>query len=329
MPTSLITGGAGFIGSHLVQELIIMNHKVIVLDDLSGGLERNIPREARFINGSITDHQLLTNIFSDNKIDYIYHLAAYAAEGLSHYIKSYNYQNNVVGSVNLINKAVKHNVKCFVFTSSIAVYGNQVSPMTEQMVPIPEDSYGIAKYTVEQELRISKEMFDLDYIIFRPHNVYGEHQNISDKYRNVVGIFMNQLLNGEPLSIFGDGDQTRAFSYVKDIAPIIARSTENAEIYGEVFNIGSDHAVSVKDLAGLVMKAMEMNEAIKYLEQRNEVKHAYASHEKIKKYLSHIESTKLEQGLKKMAEWAKKTSHQPTIKMKHLEITKNLPSFWK
>lgn len=329
MHTSLVTGGAGFIGSHLVRELIAKNHKVIVLDDLSGGLEKNIPQGAIFVNGSIVDHQLLADLFNDNEIEFVYHLAAYAAEGLSHFIKRYNYQNNLIGSVNLINEAVKHEVKCFVFTSSIAVYGEQNPPMTEQMIPMPEDSYGVAKYAAEQELRISKEMFGLDYIIFRPHNVYGEHQNIMDKYRNVVGIFMSQLMNNEPLSIFGDGGQTRAFTYIGDVAPVIASSVENAKLYGEIFNIGEDQGVSIKLLAEMVMEAMSMTGNIRYLDSRSEVKHAYASHEKIRKYQSSIESTPLEEGLKKMADWAKSTTHGPTEKFETLEITKNLPPFWK
>ncbi len=125
-----------------------------------------------------------------------------AAEGLSHFIKRFNYENNLIGSVNLINASINNAVKCFVFTSSIAVYG--AGTTTEDMVPVPEDSYGIAKLAVEKELQVSHEMFGLDYVIFRPHNVYGEKQNIGDRYRNVVGIFMNQLLQGKPMTIFGD-----------------------------------------------------------------------------------------------------------------------------
>lgn len=187
----LVTGGAGFIGSHIVNDLLTMGKTVIVLDDLSGGFKENVNPSAVFIEGLINDIQLIDRIFHLYKIEYIYHLAAYAAEGLSHFIKRFNYENNLIGSVNLINAAVNHNVKCFVFTSSIAVYGAGQLPMSEEMVPNPEDSYGIAKFAVEQELRTSRHIFGLNYIIFRPHNVYGEFQNIGDKYRNVVGILMN------------------------------------------------------------------------------------------------------------------------------------------
>src|ERR1035437_4018874 len=194
MATCLVTGGAGFIGAHVAKHLLAAGHRVVVLDDLSGGFTENVPSKALFVQGSILDHALVDGLFVEHKFDYVYHLAAYAAEGLSHFIKRFNYNNNLIGSVNLINASVNHSVKCFVFTSSIAVYGAGQSPMSEDMIPIPEDPYGIAKLAVEQELRVSHEMFGLDYVVFRPHNVYGERQNIGDRYRNVVGIFMNQLL---------------------------------------------------------------------------------------------------------------------------------------
>src|SRR5215471_10068602 len=185
MAVTLVTGGAGFMGSHVAEHLLKMGQEVIVLDDLSGGFEDNVPNGAKFVQGSIFDHRLVDSLFEKYSFDYVYHLAAYAAEGLSHFIKRFNYNNNLIGSINLINAAVNHNVKCFVFTSSIAVYGAGQSPMSEDMIPVPEDSYGIAKLAVEQELRVTHEMFGLNYVVFRPHNVYGERQNIGDRYRNV------------------------------------------------------------------------------------------------------------------------------------------------
>src|SRR6202167_1552090 len=252
MPTSLVTGGAGFIGSHVADELLALGHKVVVLDDLSGGFEDNVPKESTFVRGSILDHELIDRLFDRHHFTYVYHLAAYAAEGLSHFIKRFNYENNLIGSVNLVNASVNCGVKCFVFTSSIAVYGAGQSPMSEEMLPVPEDSYGIAKLAVEQELRVSHEMFGLDYVIFRPHNVYGERQNIGDRYRNVVGIFMNQLLRGEPMTIFGDGTQQRAFTHINDVAPIIAASGELLTARNQVFNVGADRPYTVNELAEVV-----------------------------------------------------------------------------
>ena len=235
MSKSLVTGGAGFIGAHVVNHLIKMGHEVIVLDDLSGGFEDNINSAAIFVKGSVTDHELLKELFEKHKFDYVYHLAAYAAEGLSHFIRRFNYNNNLIGSINLINESIRHKVKCFVFTSSIAVYGAGQLPMKESLIPQPEDPYGVSKYAVELDLKTAHEMFGLNYVIFRPHNVYGEYQNIGDRYRNVIGIFMNQLMKGMPLTVFGDGTQTRAFSYIDDVAPYIANCVNIPSAYNEGF----------------------------------------------------------------------------------------------
>ena len=260
---TLVTGGAGFIGSHVAERLVARGHDVTVLDDLSGGFADNVPAGAEFVQGSITDAALVDRLFAEQRFDYVYHLAAYAAEGLSHFIKRFNYTNNLIGSVNLINASVNHGVKCFVFTSSIAVYGDEPElPMTEDTPPHPEDSYGIAKFAVEQELRACKEMFGLDYVVFRPHNVYGERQNIGDRYRNVVGIFMNQILQGKPMTVFGDGTQTRAFSYIGDVAPIIARVHRRARRPTTRCSTSAPTSpYSVNELAEAVARAMGVEPA--------------------------------------------------------------------
>ncbi len=327
--TALITGGAGFIGSHVANEVISQGLNVIVLDDLSGGFKENINEKAEFIEGSVTDAELIKSVFKKYEIDYVYHLAAYAAEGLSHFIKKFNYENNVIGSINLINASVNYDIKCFVFTSSIAVYGKNQLPMTEDLTPQPEDSYGIAKYSVEMELKASKNMFDLDYIIFRPHNVYGEKQNIGDKYRNVIGIFMNQIMSEQPLTIFGDGEQTRAFSYIKDIAPLIAKSPFIKGAYNDIFNVGADINYTVNHLAKEVKKAMGVEDtAIVHIEERNEVKHAYSDHSKQKEVFNYKPKYSFEEGLQIMAEWAKKTGSKTSKEFDNIEIRKNLPPSW-
>ncbi len=265
-PISLVTGGAGFIGSHVADELLRLDHEVVVLDDLSGGFVDNIPVDATFVEGGINDVALVNRLFNAHHFDYVYHLAAYAAEGLSHFIKRFNYINNVVGSMTLINAAVNSGtVRRFVFTSSIAVYGAGQVPMTEEAVPKPEDPYGIAKYTVEQDLAATHEMFGLPYIIFRPHNVYGERQNMGDRYRNVIGIFMNQAMRGEEFSIFGDGEQQRAFTYIGDIAPVIAGCVNVPDATNEVFNIGGDVPTTVNELSRVVADAMSIELRVKHL----------------------------------------------------------------
>ena len=328
MPKSLVTGGAGFIGAHVTNELIQLGHDVVVLDDLSGGFEENVNTKALFIKGSILDVSLLEQLFNEHKFDYVYHLAAYAAEGLSHFIKRFNYNNNLIGSVNLINESIKHKVKCFVFTSSIAVYGAGKPPLKEDMLPVPEDPYGIAKLAVEMDLKVSHEMFGLNFIIFRPHNVYGEYQNLGDRYRNVVGIFMNQLMQGKQLSVFGDGMQSRAFSYIGDIAPHIANSVNIPEAYNQVINVGADKDYSVKELASSVMEAMEIKGELRYLPARNEVLHAYSDHSKAKSLFGDAASTTLLDGLKKMTGWAKNAGIRKSTKFENIEITEKLPTFW-
>src|SRR6266404_5316181 len=255
MPTTLVTGAAGFIGSHVVDALLERDHHVIALDDLSGGFVDNVNPKATFIEASCVDHVRLDRLFREYSFDYVFHLAAYAAEGLSHFIKRFNYTNNVIGTVNLINASVNFEARHFVFTSSIAVYGAGQTPMTEEMIPMPEDSYGVAKLACEQELCATHKMFGLNYTIFRPHNVYGEKQNIGDRYRNVVGIFMNQILKGEPMTIFGDGQQQRAFTHIDDVAPIIANAVNVPAAVNETFNVGADVPFTVNELAKTVARA--------------------------------------------------------------------------
>jgi UDP-glucose 4-epimerase len=329
MAKCLVTGGAGFMGAHVSRTLIERGHEVVILDDLSGGFTENLPPQARFVEGSITDDALVSRLFAEERFDYVYHLAAYAAEGLSHFIKRFNYTNNVIGSVTLINAAVNHDVDCFVFTSSIAVYGAGQVPMLESLRPEPEDSYGIAKLTVEQELAISKEMFGLDYVIFRPHNVYGELQNIGDRYRNVLGIFMNQILTGQPLSIFGDGEQTRAFSYVGDIAPAIADAPVTPGARCEIFNVGADIPYSINQLAETVKDAMGVpDHPIRHLDSRNEVTHAFSDHSKAEKVYGQRASTSLAEGVSRMVEWVREHGPRATSRFSGIEIERGLPPFW-
>jgi UDP-glucose 4-epimerase len=325
---SLVTGGAGFMGSHVADHLLRSGHRVVILDDLSGGFIDNVPDGATFVKGSILDEHLINTLFQKYSFKHVYHLAAYAAEGLSHFIKRFNYQNNLIGSINLINASVNYDVKCFVFTSSIAVYGAGQAPMTEEMIPIPEDSYGIAKLAVEQELKVTHDMFGLEYVVFRPHNVYGERQNIGDRYRNVVGIFMNQLLRGETLSIFGDGTQVRAFTHINDVAPIIAASIDYPTARNEIFNIGADKSHTVNELAQVVADSMGQECAIKHLDARNEVKIAFADHSKADRVFGKREETTLDGGIRAMVEWVRERGARESSVFNDIEVTKNMPLSW-
>jgi UDP-glucose 4-epimerase len=315
-------------GSHVVDALLAAGHDVVVLDDFSGGFHDNVNSRAQVVEGSVTDVALVDRLYSDHHFEYVFHLAAYAAEGLSHFIRRFNYTNNLIGSVNLINAAVQYGCRCFVFTSSIAVYGAGQVPMTEDMTPEPEDPYGIAKYAVEMDLHAAKRVFDLDYIVFRPHNVYGERQNIGDKYRNVIGIFMNQVMQGQPCSIFGDGSQTRAFTHIADVAPAIARSIEVPEAYGQTFNIGADLPYTVAQLAEIVQNAMGKQTGIRFLEARKEVLHAHSDHTKALRVLGCSPSISLEDGVRRMAQWAWKVGPRASKEFEGIEMDRRLPAGW-
>lgn len=328
MPVSLVTGGAGFIGSHVADRLLGLGRQVVVLDDLSGGVRTNVPRDAVLVEGSILDTDLVTRIFTQWPIDHVYHLAAYAAEGLSHFIRRFNYSQNLIGSINLVNASVNHGVECFVYTSSIAVYGASRVPVTEEQAPHPDDPYGIAKLAVEQDLAAAHRMFGLDYVVFRPHNVYGERQNIGDRYRNVVGIFMNQLLQGRPMSIFGDGEQQRAFTHVSDVASAIAEAPFNLTARNQVFNLGSDTASTVNDLATVVADALNCNRLVEYLPARQEPVISVADHRKCRRVFGDIAATSLEAGVRAMAGWLRGHGASPTPAFEDIEIPRGLPDHW-
>lgn len=329
MPRSLVTGAAGFMGSHVARHCLELGHEVVAVDDLSGGFPENVPAGVELVEGSVSDAGFVDALFEGSGFDYVYHLAAYAAEGLSHFIRRFNYTNNVIGSVNLVNAAVRHEVRRFVFTSSIAVYGTNQLPMTEDLTPLPEDPYGVAKYAVELDLRAAREMFGLEYTIFRPHNVYGEHQNIGDRYRNVVGIFMNQVMHGQPMTIFGDGSQLRAFSHIDDVAPLIAGCVDVDGTADEVFNVGADEPTTVGELAKLVADAFAVEPVVEHLEARNEVMAAYASHEKARRVFGERTPVPLAEGVRRMAAWARRRGPQTTPAFAEIEVRRNLPPAWR
>jgi len=329
-PISLVTGAGGFIGSHVCDHLLARGHTVVAMDDLSGGYRENVPAGCEFIEGSVNDAALVDRLFAKHRFTYVYHLAAYAAEGLSPFIRGFNYQNNLLGSITLINASVNTGtVKCFVFTSSLAVYGSGQVPMREDMVPMPEDPYGIAKFAVELDLAQAHAMFGLPYVVFRPHNVYGERQNIADRYRNVIGIFMNQAMRGEPMSVFGDGLQTRAFSYISDVAPIIAAAPERPKAYQRVINVGADQPYTILEMAQTVARAMGVDPKVTHLEARHEVKHAWTTHDVCEELFGDLRTNVgLEEGIRRMAAWAKAAGQREPSRFEKIEISRGLYSFW-
>lgn len=326
----LVTGAAGFMGSHVADACLDLGMEVVATDDLSGGFIENVPDRATWIEGDLRDGEFVRSLWDEGPYDYVYHLGAYAAEGLSHFIRAYNYRNNLEASVNLINQAILGSAKRFVFTSSIAVYGAGQVPMTEDQTPEPEDPYGISKYAVELDLKAAQHMFGLDYTVFRPHNVYGERQNIADPYRNVIGIFMNNVLQGKAMPVFGDGLQTRAFSHIADVAPIIARSPLVEAARNEVFNVGADDAYTVLELAHTIADALGVEPDIVHLEARNEVVHAFSDHSKVQRAFGTGEPVGLIDGIARMAQWVQE--HGPREQLEFpgaIEVLTNLPPSWR
>jgi UDP-glucose 4-epimerase len=326
---ALVTGGAGFMGSHVAEHCLRQGFEVTVVDDLSVGFRENVPRGVEFIQGDLRQSVFVDALWTGRKFDYIYHLAAYAAEGLSHFVRRFNYETNLLSSINLINSAVKHDVSCYVFTSSIAVYGAAQVPMREESIPRPEDPYGISKYAVELDLQAAHRIFGLNYVIFRPHNVYGERQNIVDKYRNVIGIFMNQVMDGAAMTIFGDGTQTRAFSHIDDVAPVIASAPEVPGATNGVFNVGADIPYSVNDLAKEVAGAFRVLPKVTYLPARKEVLHAFSDHSRVREVFGHRPAVELAAGIRRMADWARNVGPRLPVTFENIELRKNLPTSWR
>jgi len=329
MKTVLITGVAGLLGAHLSRHLLDGGFSVIGIDDLSGGFRGSVDKRVKFYAINLSNQDMVNHIFNTHKPHYVYHLAAYAAEGLSPYIRRHNYINNVVCSANVINACVNYDVKKIIFTSSMAVYGTGNPPFTEDQLPSPEDPYGVAKYAVEMDLKLAKEHFDLDYSIVRPHNVVGVYQNIWDRYRNVIGIWIRQCMRNEPITIFGDGTQVRAFSDIKFYMKPFEKLMN--EYNGEIFNIGADKGWTINEAASLVSSvAVELgyNPRVVHLEKRNEVHTAYSDHRKAKVCLEFQDNTDLEETIREMFKWAK-SEKDHDVEYFDYEIEKNLYSFWK
>ena len=325
-----VTGCAGLLGANYTRHLLANGHEVIGIDDLSGGYKAFVTKGEKFsfVKLNLERRKKIVELFEEHKPEVLVHFAAYAAEGLSPFIRNFNYRNNLICSANLINECIKHDTK-FIFTSSMAVYGEQEPPFTEDKRPQPIDPYGIAKYAVECDLKLAHEQFGLRYNIVRPHNVLGIYQNIWDKFRNVIGIFIRKTLNGQPILVYGDGEQTRAFSDIKYYMEPFDRLL--TEYDGEIFNIGADKHFTLNEVADAVQKVGKKygyEVPIEHGEPRHEVKHAYCDHTKAKSMLQFSDGTNLEELIESMFVWAMK---QPNRKVKTMEyeVTKDIYDYWR
>ena len=336
----LITGVAGLLGSRLA-DWIIENkgdeYQVIGIDDLSGGFKENLHPDVEFYAHDLVTGDL-DQIFKDNKIDYVYHFAAYAAEGLSPFIRGYNYDNNLKATARLVNECIKHDVKRLIFTSTLAVYGHGYGGIfDEKQQQAPIDPYGVAKYACEMDIQIAGEQHGLDWCIIRPHNVYGIKQNIWDKYRNVLGIWMYQYLKHKPLTIFGDGEQTRAFSFIDDSLEPLWNAAVRDEASCQIINLGGIKSYPITEAAETLVEVIKEEEGdlndfdipIQYLEGRHEVKHAIPTWQKSIDILGFEHKTDLKEGLRQMWRWVRTQPMRDQFVWPSYELDQGIYSFWK
>lgn len=325
----IITGVAGLLGSRLADWLIenIPGIHVIGIDDLSGGYLENVNPKVELYKMNIVGYNI-DEAFSKN-IDYVFHFAAYAAEGLSPFIRKFNYTNNLLATANIINYCINYNVKRLVFTSSMAVYGKGIPPFDEKDQPNPIDPYGVAKYACEQDIMIAGDQHRLDWCIIRPHNVYGKNQNIWDKYRNVLGIWMYQYMSNQPMTIFGDGLQKRAFSYIDDCLECLWKAAYQENCSKQIINLGGTKEVTILEANQILKNVIGADCQTVFLEPRNEVRVAHPTCEKSIKLLGYKDNTSMEKGLKEMWGWAQKQPKRNRIFWGNYEVNKGIYEFWK
>lgn len=335
MKNVLITGIAGLIGSRFA-DYLLTNHKgeyqVIGIDACEpwGNEITNVPAEAVLYKRDLSKDDI-SDIFEEYKFDLVYHFAAYAAEGLSPFMRQFNYSNNIGSTVNVINNCIKYKVGRLVYTSSMSVYGHGIysgRTFDENDPYGPIDPYGISKMACEMDIKVAGEQHGLDWCIIRPHNVYGANQNVNDRYRNVLGIWMHQIHNGEPIMIYGDGEQTRAFTEVSNILPCLLKAGLNENCSKQIINLGGVKEYSINQAAQLLCSITGTDKII-HAEPRHEVKFAVPTFQKSIDLLDYTENCTFEEGLQNMWNWAKDGKIKDWYLWDNFEIKDNLYSYWK
>ncbi|OQA39082.1 MAG: UDP-glucose 4-epimerase [Parcubacteria group bacterium ADurb.Bin316] len=333
----LVTGSAGFMGSHLVDGLEEKGYNVYGIDDLSGGFMRNVSDKKKFTKLDLRDRQKVAAYIAKLKPEIIFHLAADATEGRSQFTPFSALDRNLVAYMNLIVPAIKNGMKKMILTSSMSVYGAQQIPFNERMITQPEDVYGSAKASMETVTRVLANVHGFRYVIIRPHNVYGPKQNISDPYRNVIGIFLNRLLHNKGFYIYGDGKQKRAFSYIDDTIPPMIRAAFNKKCEGRIVNVGGEEPITLTQLANILLeeyfetKKIPTNFEPQYLPARpQEVKYAFSNHDVARELIGFKPKTSMRAGLREMIKWAKEIGPQEFVYLDKFDLDNHLvPKTWK
>ena len=326
----LVTGVAGFLGSHLSEQLSKLGHKVVGIDNMIGGYKDNIPKEIEFHNIDCCDFNKIKNIMKG--VDIVYHCAATAHEGLSVFSPFEITKNNYLASVSIFSAAVNEKVDRIIFCSSMARYGDQVTPFTEIMMPKPVDPYAISKVAAEEVLKNLCDLNGIEWVIAIPHNIIGPRQKYDDPFRNVVSIMINRMLQGKAPIIYGDGEQTRCFSYIDDCLSCLIPMLDQKNLNHEIINIGPDEEfVTINKIAEICSNITGVNLSPIYKKDRpKEVKHATCSADKARNLLNYKTKVSLNEGIKKTFNYIKSRGVRPFDYNISLEIDNELtPSTWK
>ena len=334
----LVTGAAGFMGSHAVDRLLDLGHEVTAADSLIGGYVENVNPAAQFVECDLADRAAAAELVKSAAPEVIFHYAADATEGRSQFTPLSSMDNNVVGYLNTLVPAIANGLSKVVLVSSMSVYGAQQPPFEETMPRLPEDVYAAMKASMEAATEHLSAVHGFDYAVVRPHNVYGERQNLADPYRNVVAIFINALLRGRAFHIYGDGEQRRAYSYIGDVNPAIVDGGLSDRSNGQIFNVGSSEDVSINQLADVVRDIFfdggpwPAGLDPKYMQARPlEVKNAYCAHDAAEQILGFRNVTSLRAGVEAMVRWARSVGpREPAYLPNSLEIgSEHAPATWR
>ncbi len=325
----LVTGAAGFLGSHLAEKLSLLKHEIVGMDNFIGGYKDNIPKNIDFHDFDCCDLKKMNEVMRN--VDVVYHCAATAHEGLSVFSPYEIGKNNFLASSSVFSAAISNNVKRIIFCSSMARYGRQQTPFNESMPSKPVDPYGIAKVASEDLLKTLCDLNNIEWVIAVPHNIIGSRQKYDDPFRNVVSIMINRILQNQAPIIYGDGEQKRCFSYIDDCLSCLIPMLDQKNLNREIINIGPDEEfVTINELSEICANVTGSNLTPIYKKDRpQEVKHATCSADKARKLLNYKTKTDLKTGVEKTYEYIKKRGTRPFNYHIDIEIKNDLtPETW-